>query len=120
MARAKLPTTEVPTSAPEPLWLVGPADADGMVCHSLVVRRDDVSVDDTFDRAKRFASERISALSLSCNPPGIVGRGDHVYVEIHARTPAAAPQPVVTYVINVSGSLAPESLDGHVDRGSES
>lgn len=103
MARNRSVTPVMP-EASEPFWQVA-EPIDGIVCHSVEVRGSDM-----LERARAAAYERIATLpNISLlHPPGIVGRGDHAYVELHVRAPAA---PVAAVVID----LARDSLDGHHD-----
>jgi hypothetical protein len=107
MARTRSITPVMP-EASEPFWQVA-EPIDGIICHSLEVHGPDM-----IERARTAAYERIAALPNSSllHPPGIVGRGDHAYVELHVRAHAAPAVPVVV-------DLARDSLDGHHDIAGE-
>jgi hypothetical protein len=70
---------------------------DGGECHSIEIPG---AYADVYDKARALAYLRIATLEPGTliEPPGIVGRGDHVYVEIHVRHSARI-------VVNVTGSL---------------
>jgi hypothetical protein len=66
-------------------WLV--SLEDGGECHSIEIPG---AYADVYESARTVAYDRIATLESGTliEPPGIVGRGDHVYVELHVRRPA--------------------------------
>lgn len=102
-----------------PLWTVSEPDASGRACHSLTV-----AGPDTIERARAMAFQRIAELGLECGPPGVVGRGDHAYVELHVRAPTDYTASTIILdaspsaswdAIAASGTVAVVPLDGHHD-----
>ncbi len=78
-----------------PEWQVS---ADGS-CHSLCVPGEYALA---YPVARDLAYQRIGTLENGSllHPPAIVGRGDHVYVELHVRVPAAVDATPVSAIVD--------------------